>query len=288
MKLEKIITLASPSVRLRFLAMERSLRATGCNLPLLVIPYNDQRFELPENATWWEIPELTSFLKENNVFPAIKKYQCFLTSNYQFVDSDIIFLTNPEIALNTAQGFVTSCIHWVNTIHTYTSESLSYLESKTTTWQKCMFNSGQFACDKQLYTFAELKTACLKYKSTLLIDTPIYKDQPAINFLVNLTSVPIVNLTLPPYNMESTWAGSYLDNGYERYWTNENRKPYLIHWAGCAMNTGRPIDKLFLQYLTEQENDEWKMQLQNTKEPFINKVRERVSKLRTGLKLMFS
>jgi hypothetical protein len=47
MKIEKIITLANNKVRLRFLAMERSLRATGCQLPLLVIPYDDKLFELP-------------------------------------------------------------------------------------------------------------------------------------------------------------------------------------------------------------------------------------------------
>ena len=40
MKLEKIITLASAPVRLRLLAMVRSLRAVGCQLPVWVIPYS--------------------------------------------------------------------------------------------------------------------------------------------------------------------------------------------------------------------------------------------------------
>jgi hypothetical protein len=38
MKIDKIISMANQKVRLRFLAMERSLRATGCQLPLWVIP----------------------------------------------------------------------------------------------------------------------------------------------------------------------------------------------------------------------------------------------------------
>lgn len=50
MKLESIITLASTEVRLRFIAMERSLRATGCDLPLRVIPYNANASKLPLNA----------------------------------------------------------------------------------------------------------------------------------------------------------------------------------------------------------------------------------------------
>ena len=33
--------------------MERSLRAVGCDLPLLVIPYDEDLFELPPNAEWW-------------------------------------------------------------------------------------------------------------------------------------------------------------------------------------------------------------------------------------------
>src|SRR6185437_3440065 len=163
-----------------------------------------------------------------------------------------------------------------------------YLEAKTTTWQKDIFNSGQFACDKQLYTLDDLKATCLKYKSTLLVDTPLYKDQPAINLLVNLSPVTISNLTLPPYDMESTWAGSYTNKDYEKYWTTERKKPYLIHWAGCLMNTGRPIDKLFLQYLTKKEKEEWERQLQNKKDSFLSRIRVRLSKFKKGLKLMIS
>jgi len=72
MKLEKIITLANEPVRLRFLAMERSLRATGCDLPLLVIPYDDRRFELPPNAQWWET-DLGRWLKQERTHPTMAK-----------------------------------------------------------------------------------------------------------------------------------------------------------------------------------------------------------------------
>ena len=59
MKIDKIISMANQNVKLRFLAMERSLRATGCKLPLLVIPYDNNLFELPAGSTWWEVPEIT-------------------------------------------------------------------------------------------------------------------------------------------------------------------------------------------------------------------------------------
>src|SRR5437764_440818 len=57
MKLERIITLANRKFRVRFAAMERSLRAVGCALPISVIPYDNERFDLPKNSEWWECPE---------------------------------------------------------------------------------------------------------------------------------------------------------------------------------------------------------------------------------------
>lgn len=105
MKIDKIITLASADVKWQFLAMERSLRACGCNLPLLVIPYDDAKtFELPENASWWRMDEMIQWLDQYRVFPALRKYQCLLTDNYQYVDSDIIFLRNPQQVLEKQTG----------------------------------------------------------------------------------------------------------------------------------------------------------------------------------------
>ena len=67
MKIDKIISLANKNVKLRFLAMERSLRDTGCDLPLLVIPYNDNLFDLPKGSTWWEIPEMIQWLNREKL-----------------------------------------------------------------------------------------------------------------------------------------------------------------------------------------------------------------------------
>jgi len=105
MKLEKIISLANKKSEIRFSAMIRSLRATGCNLPVWVIPYNDEKFELPENCIWWEIPEILSWISENNLFPGFRKIQCLTTENYQFVDSDIIFFKKPKFSLSALSRF---------------------------------------------------------------------------------------------------------------------------------------------------------------------------------------
>ena len=152
MKINKIITLANKKVRLQFLAMERSLRATGCKLPIWVIPYDDNLFELPKGSKWWVVPEIIKWLGKEKAHPTMRKYQCLTESNYQFVDSDIIFLRNPEKVLKPLSGFISSCLHWCGALHTTTPKSLNHFKSKTTTWQKDIFNTGQFACDRSLFS----------------------------------------------------------------------------------------------------------------------------------------
>ncbi|MEX6689940.1 hypothetical protein QTN47_20700 [Danxiaibacter flavus] len=257
MQLSKIITLANRKTRLSFLAMERSLRASGCNLPLWVIPYDDNTFELPENSKWWQIPIVISWTIQNNIWPALRKIQCLTTENYQFVDSDVIFFKNPEQVLRDYTGFVTSCTHWNNPGHTYTTETLRYLRSKTSTWPRMVFNSGQWACDRKLYDSESMIYFCEHfYTDTLFTKTQIYKDQAAINLLVNYCDVPITNLTLPPTNMESTWAGDYQTEEFFSLFEKKD-KPYLIHWAGTPVQNQCFINQFIYKNLTAGEQAEF-------------------------------
>lgn len=255
MQLEKIISLANKNSELQFRAMERSLRATGCDLPLWVIPYNDEKFELPPNASWWEIPEIINWINTNKLWPAFKKIQCLTTGNFQFVDSDIIFFRNPEEILKPFDGFITSCTHWNNPAHTYTPESIVFLKRKSTTWPKFIFNSGQWACNAKLYDVNELIDFCEhNYVDTLFRKNYDYKDQAGINLLVNYKNIKITNLTLPPVNMESTWAGDYLDEqSFRRF--EENEKPYIIHWAGTPVEHNRFINQYLFKFLDQQQQN---------------------------------
>jgi lipopolysaccharide biosynthesis glycosyltransferase len=243
-------------VRLRLLALERSLRATGCDLPLLVIPFDERRFDLPANATWWTTG-MRDWLVKERTHAMMFKYQCLNTSHYQYVDSDVIFLRNPEKVLAAEEGFITSCSHWHNFQETVTAETVPMLKALTTCWQRNVFNAGQFACDRVLYSEEDLKRACLDPRQEKICLRFPLRDQPALNLLVNQSGVSIYNLTLPPTLMESTWAGDYVESGYEDYWRDEKRKPYLIHWAGCDVWEPRAVDQVFTQYLTAAERKEW-------------------------------
>ncbi|MBB5030967.1 hypothetical protein [Prosthecobacter vanneervenii] len=266
MKLEFIATLASPEVRLRFLAMERSLRAVGCDLPLRVIPYHEGRFDLPRNAEWWEDAKLCDWLMQWKAHPTMRKYQCLLEKNFQFVDSDVIFLRNPNEVLAACEGFITSCGHWKYPNETLTAESESLVSQKSTNWQLSIFNTGQWACDRRLYSFEQLRERCEAegFRNTCL--TFPHHEQPGINLLVNTSDVVINNVTLPPLRMESTWAGDYIDAHFERFWVDNQRKPYLIHWAGCDMSKARPIDRLMEDFLLSDELDAWRQEIRSRSE----------------------
>ncbi len=289
MKLEKIITLASAPVRLRLLAMVRSLRAVGCDLPVWVIPYSDGspgRFELPEGCAWWTVPAVRAWLDGTPASPLMRRYQCFLESNYHFVDTDVVFLRDPRIVLAGQSGFITSCGHWHNPDHTMTPQSEPLFRRASTTWQRQVFNSGQFACDRPLFTdVAALRRAA---ENPAHAETCFYPlaDQPGVNLLRLLSGVPLSNLTMPPVAMESTWAGDYDDADFEgTFWRDEARKPYLIHWAGTPMDVARPIHRLFYQHLTLEELAEWHAQVRaktDASTTWQNRLKGILARLRPG------
>lgn len=285
MVLEKIISLANKTTQLRFTAMERSLRATGCTLPLWVIPYDNQLFDLPDNAYWVEKNAVIEWVDGYGCRGVYRKYWCLLQQNYLFVDADIIFLRNPATVLQPMEGFITSCGHWHNPGQTYTDQSLRIFTSVSTTWQKNVFNSGQFACDRILFSFEELQQLATApaYMDTLLRFQ--FHEQPGLNLLVHLSNVPVHNLTLPPYHMQSTWAGDYLQPHFAAQW-NDYNKPLLIHWAGCNPLVARPIDRLFLSCLSLPEQQQWALELQAykaTKSTLYKKCRIYLSQLKQAV-----
>ncbi|MBS0659717.1 MAG: hypothetical protein JSR82_15865 [Verrucomicrobia bacterium] len=255
MNLKCIVTLGSRSVRLRLLALVRSLRATGCDLPVRVIPYNDDLCELPPGCTWWRDEALLAWLQTERAHPMMRKYQCLLQADYQYVDADVVFLRDPQAALAGAEGFVVCCGQWRDVDHALTAESRAVFEAATTNWPALLFNAGQFACDRPLFAeLASLQAAAARYPGTCL-HHPSH-DQPGLNLLRLLSAVPLTNLTLPPTALESSWAGDYRQrrNLPPR---SGPQAPYLLHWASPSPWHDSPVQELFLEHLTAAERQEW-------------------------------
>lgn len=255
MVIDKIICLANESTRLMFLAMERSLRAVGSDLPLYVIPYDDRKFELPKNAFWLEDAEFFDWVAKSCAHPTMRKYLSLTAGNYQYIDTDAIFLQNPEPILAPYEGVVMCDTEWNKPVATVTPGSQAVLSRRWSTWQKEVFSTGQHACDRPLYTcdeiraFSELpehREACMDF---------VEHEQPGLNLLVLLADVPRINLTLPPVNMESSWAGDYPELPS---WNDSQLQPYIMHYAGGILDKNDAVNELFYQYWSQSELSQWK------------------------------
>jgi hypothetical protein len=250
-RVDRIMTLADSKVRLQFLAFERSLRAVGCDLPLLVFPYGKDRFDLPRNAEWWDEKEFTSWLEQHKAHALMLKYFCLTQANFAFFDCDICFIEDFRKPLAQQNGFVVADTEASKPGWSSTPELANVLARQTSLWSLRLFNVGHFACDIPLYSRAGLRSTCEKYRETCL---DFHMEQPGINLLVGLTGVRVTNLCLPPYNMESTMAIDYPAE-WENLW-EKGRRPYFIHYAGRCV--GRyPIGRIFYDYLSQEERKEW-------------------------------
>lgn len=258
MQLESIVTLGNRAVRLRLLALVRSLRATGCDLPVRVIPYNDDLCDLPDGCSWWRDEPVLAWLADSRAHPMMRKYQCLLDGGYQFVDADVIFLRHPAEALAGTSGFVVCCGHWRDPSHTTTDASRELFQAASTNWPALTFNAGQFACDRPLFaSLDELRAAAAAHPETCLRHPS--HDQPGLNLLRLLSGVPLTNLTLPPQALESSWAGDYRQRRSLPL-REGPQAPYLLHWAGPEPTHDSPVYELFLSFLTSAERAEWEAQ----------------------------
>jgi hypothetical protein len=256
MQIEKIVTLANASTQLQLHAMVRSLRAVSCTLPVWVIPYDDTRCDLPDACEWWVEPNVLDWLDSVIAHPMMRKYQCLTTRAYQYVDTDVIFLRDPARVLRPYDGLVTACTEWNKPRWTVTESSRALMAGSCSTWQRRVFNAGQFASENSIYTLEELKALAADPEVAATVFGLKLHDQPGFNLLALLAGVETTNLTLPPHNMESSWAGDY-PGEFEHLWTEPDRKPYLIHWAGGMLATNAPINALFLAHLTVEERGQW-------------------------------
>src|SRR6476660_8391228 len=80
MRIERAYTMANKG-RLQFLEMERSLRASGFDLPPVVFPYDENTFDLPKGSEWLHTP-LHRWLTSKKVHLMCSKYYCLTQNSY--------------------------------------------------------------------------------------------------------------------------------------------------------------------------------------------------------------
>lgn len=261
MIIEQIITMANKGVRLDFIAMERSLRATGCDVPIKIIPFDNSRFELPANSTWIEDDDAAfNAVKNSEAVAHCRKFAALTKKNAAFFDTDIIHLQNPVKWLQpySPEWFVVADTEWNKARWTFTSETKSVYEKQSTLWLLDQFNSGFFAFGDAVVTAEEIAAflSAASFRKLWSGGGPTPGEQSAINWLVNQSQRTVTNLCLPPYRIESTMALDYPQD-YRSVLTKANAAPF-IHYAGAGRNLDAPISELIFQHLNAEEAEEWK------------------------------
>jgi len=251
---QRILSLANRKVQLEFLAMERSLRATGCNLPLSVIPYDDDLFELPANAEWMDLQSFAKMLQPwSSAGGAFRKLAALCELNVAFFDADMIHLKNPEewLASFDSDCFLVADTEFSKATWTYTTRTKSIYRQNSSNWLTRNFNTGFFAFTDLELSPARITQAFLGAEHDLLDNLHIAMEQPSLNYLAHALNLRVVNACLPPCAFESTMAVDY-PSDYEPLLKKANGAPF-IHFAGGGRSLDLPVTELFLTHLTKDE-----------------------------------
>lgn len=267
MKIERIITMASPAVRLEFLVMERSLRATGCDLPLHVIPYTDEPFDLPPNASWLVDEELFAGIARHRSARPCRKFLALTQTNAAFFDADILHLRDFRTELEGLgpDTFVVADTEWNKARWTFSAATRRIYQRKSSVWLLDNFNSGFFAFGNPILARAQILAfiADPEWGRSTREESVTAGEQAGINWLIHRSGRPVVNLCLPPRRMESTMAVDYTElleatlaeeyhEDYQSLLAGANR-PFFLHFAGGMHFTKSRIAELFLKALTAEE-----------------------------------
>ncbi len=234
--------------------MERSLRATGCSLPLSVIPYDDRLFELPANATWVDLRPFAQMLQPwSSAGGGFRKIAALFERDVALFDADIIHLKNPEewLAPFESDCFVVADTEFSKATWTYTTRTKSIYRLCTSNWLAKSFNGGFFAFADLQLSPASITRAFSGAERDLLNNLHIAAEQPSLNYLAHSLDLRVVNACLPPYAFESTMAVDY-PSDYEPLLKKANGAPF-IHFAGGGRSLDLPVSKLFLDHLTKKE-----------------------------------
>jgi hypothetical protein len=257
MTFDRIFSMANRHVALEFLAMERSLRATGCRLPLTVIPFGEPDFDLPRDAAWMDISPYRKLLEPwSSGSAAFRKLVVFLQPGAVFFDADITHLRNPEewLAEFSPDEFLVADTEVFKNKWTFTPRTAEIYRAASSNWQLSTFNSGFFAFQNLRATEDSIAAAFSNCGPDFLINSPTPGEQAALNYLVFRLGWKVVNACLPPYSLESTMAVDYDDN-YRELLNLPNSAPF-IHFAGGGRDLDKPIAQLMLAHLSAEQATE--------------------------------
>ena len=278
-----IYIVANDRVIEQAIALVNSIRLYEPNLPILLIPFNQQ---------YQQVATILKTKHQVELFPDLQFIETFTSrvgaifppdflnlpnkmrklvqwfgplEEFLYIDTDIIVFKPLTEILDYLQEYEFLCCDY----H-HKNKKLQDIFSPLVEEQNIfnhqelndVFNSGFWASRQGIFTenqLYQLLEECAKHREYFDFSSKT-TDQPILNYLILKTTKKRINLTKNLQKEPGSWAGSnhFLNKNYILY-DQEKRLRYL-HWAGIAIKPGCPYWDIWkhYRYLDESSPKLWR------------------------------
>ena len=275
------------------IALINSIRSFHKEIPIILIPFNDQ-FQniasiLSQNGGVEIFPDLklidefTENIKE--IFPRnflalpnkMRKLVAWFgpLDEFIYIDTDIIVFENPSKTLDKLSEYDFICCdyhHLSEGLKNIFSPTVKEKQIFTESELQDVFNSGYWASKKGTITSQQMEKTlreCSAHEEYFDFTKGV-TDQPILNYLV-LKNIPKRhNLVKIPGGAPGSWAGSPHFEEKERILYDRGAKLEYLHWAGMKIKPGCPYWNVWqhYRYLNESKSEKFKRLMRNIL-PFV-------------------
>jgi hypothetical protein len=281
-----IYIVANDRVMENAIALVNSIRCYNTNVPIILIPFNDE---------YYQVAEQLGTLHQVQVFPDLEFIDTFTQKVGEIFDRDFLKLPNKmrklvawfgpldeflyidtdivvfeDIAANLDQlqtvDFFCCDFHFSgeklrNIFSSYVLEQQIF----TKTELEDVFNSGFWGSKKEIITLNQMyKTLkeCAQHKQYFDFTQGV-TDQPVLNYLV-LKNIPRRhNLVKVPGGAPGNWGGSPHFKEIDHVLYDNGKRLKYIHWAGTPIKPGGSYWNIWEYYRYLHENTSpWQRKIQ--------------------------
>ncbi|MEL6260026.1 MAG: Npun_R2821/Npun_R2822 family protein [Cyanobacteria bacterium J06626_6] len=265
-----VYIVANDKVKENAIALMSSLRLHTPNIPVYLIPFNEDHHAVSERlAELYSVqlfPDL-DFLesltqKIGEIFPRdflalpnkMRKLAAWFgpLDEFLYIDTDILFFTPVTDTLNylNSADFIWCDYHYKRGLEDVFSEVVPQQQIFTHEALKDVFNSGLWGSRKSalsLDRLYEVLKDCAAHREYFDFSNGT-TDQPIMNYLV-LSSIPKrLNIAKANGAEPGSWGGSTHFVEREHILFDGDRPLRYLHWAGTPMRPGGPYRSLWEHY----------------------------------------
>jgi hypothetical protein len=263
-----IYTVANKSSQEEFANLVYSIRTSGCNLDIVLIPFGGKPIDDARLLSQVEVFPVESFPREGLDFIAklgsvlecspgfLRRFLAFFGPYQKFIytDNDIVALSNWKYFIEQLDSF--DLVHAdmeYSTLGKYNFKDPNVLESNFGVHaHQAAITAGHFAARKSdLFIVSLLKG--LSWMSTHA-DSCCLHDQTLMHVASLCGRWKCLNLCKPPHHWLSSWAGDYMNTLDLIQKIQLGRSISHLHYSGGPIGSfEQPVDELLLSCLSSRQ-----------------------------------